>query len=92
MIPAKSAGKDGKYNMKKSWNNVYVFEYYNESDGYANIHVHFDCPLCGGEDIGTEYLSEYYGGDEFYADAEFYCRECLEKFITLAGDKILHIG
>ena len=65
------------------------FEYYSENDGYASIHVHFDCPVCEEKDVGTDYLSEYYPDDKFYEGDAFYCQECRSKFETISNGRIL---
>ena len=65
------------------------FEYCNESDGYASIHVHFDCPVCEEKDVGTDYLSEYYPNDEFYEGDTFYCQKCRSHFETISNGRIL---
>ena len=66
----------------------FEFEYYMEHDGYASVHVHFNCPVCGMEGAGTDYLCEYFPHDENYAGEEFDCSNCDATFCTTIEGKI----
>ena len=68
------------------------FKYYPEGDGYTIMHTHFDCPVCGAKDIGTDYLTEYYGNDKFYENEKFFCGKCRSEFITRSMAKIELLG
>lgn len=71
---------------------LFKFNYIGESDGYAMIHVHFDCPICEEKDVGTEYISEYYPNDKFYENQHFFCRNCGAEFVTRPNGMIEFLG
>jgi len=70
----------------------FEFDYYNENDGYASIHVHFHCPVCGEKEAGTDYLSEWYPSYHKTEKAKFSCEECGAEFETTEDGKIKLIG
>ena len=71
----------------ESYTATFPFEYQEEGDGYAIVHLHFNCPICKKEGVGTEYLAHIPEiGDEFY------CENCGTEFVVLKGEDGLYIA